>query len=212
MASGLEMANPYMAAAQAAGGLLKTGIGIFQNIKGNKLLKKLVDPTMVVPSAIRENKKQAELDAATGLPQEQYNKAMKNIQRNQLAKLSAGSDRNSGLSLISSLADIESDAVGQLDAADAAARTANKRNLQSVNNTFGNWQHQVWKTNVKDKYDRDYNYAMSLKGMGGQNIAGGADSFMAGIGSGLIGKKKRGGGNSYTTNADSTNEEYSTHE
>lgn len=186
------MPNP-LAIANIGGGLLKAGIGYFQNRKGNKLLKKLQYPTQVIPSAIRENKKQAEIDAATGLPQEQYNKAMKNIQRNQLAKLRVGMDRNSGISLISSLADIENDAIGDLDAADAQARILNKRNLQGVNNTYGNWQNQVWQNNVKDKYDRDYDYAMSLKGQGGSNLASGADSILAGTGYGLAGGFRKSG-------------------
>lgn len=177
-------------AGQTAGGLMKFGIGYFQNRKANKLLKGLQYPTQSIPSAIRQNKSQAELDANTGMPSEQYNLAMKNFQRNQLAGLRAGMDRNAGVGLITSLNDNLNTATGNLDAKSAQIRMQNKRNLQDVNNIYGGWQDRIWRNNVKDKYDRDYNYAMSLKGAGNQNMIAGADSFIGSMGSGSGRKKK----------------------
>lgn len=173
-------ATPYGAIAEAASGLIKGGIGIWQNIKGNKLLKKLQTPTEVIPSAIKENKAQAELDANTGLPQEQYNNSIKNLQRNQMAALSSGADRRTGLSLITALNDNANNATADLDAADAQARLQNKRQLQTVNNNYGQWQNKVWQNNVKEPFERDREYAMSLKGQGGSNIVSGADSLVSG--------------------------------
>lgn len=183
------MPIPLLAAAAAGSGLLKGGLGIFQNAKGNKLLKKLQYPTEVIPPAIKQNKVQAEIDANVGTPSEQYNKSIKNIQRNQLLSLSKGREGRFGLGLVAALNDNSNEALGELDAQDAANRVANKRNLQTVNNNYGQWQDKVWQNNVKDKYDRDYNYAMSLKGVGGQNIASGADSFLSGAGYGLAALK-----------------------
>ncbi len=171
--------TPWGAIAQGVGGLIKGGIGIFQNAKANKMLKKLQYPTMSVPSAIRENKVQAELDANVGLPSEQYNNAMKNIQRNQVNSLAYGANSRMGLGLVSALNDNANNATAELDAADAAARMSNKAALRGVNSELGNWQHQVWKNNVKDKYDRDYEYAMNLKGAGRQNTMSGVDSLAA---------------------------------
>ena len=47
------------------------------------------------------------------------------------------------------------------------------------------------KNNVRDKYNRDYNYAMSLRGAGNQNFTGGLDKIassaaMFGVKEGLI--------------------------
>lgn len=195
-----------MSIASLAGGLIKGGIGYFQKRKANKLLKNLQYPTEVIPSAIRENKKQAEMDANIGMPSEQYNLAMKNFGRNQLAGLKAGADRNAGVGLITALNDNMNTATGNLDARSAEMRTQNKRNLQTVNNTYGQWQDKVWTNNVKDKYNRDYNYAMSLKGAGNQNLLAGVDSGVSG-GLGMIGtfgKKKQKDNTIWT---DSTNYE-----
>lgn len=166
---------PIAAALQAGSGILKGGIGIWQNIKANKALKKLQYANMSIPTAIEENKKQAEIDASVGMPQEQYNRAINNIRSNQINSLMAGNNSRTGIGLIAAINDSANDATAQLDAADAAARAANKRNLQGVNSEYGQWQQKVWQNNVKDKYDRDYNYNMGLKGAGWQNIIGGVD-------------------------------------
>lgn len=184
---GLESLNPWIAGAQAVGGLVKGAIGVGQNIKANKMLRKLKYPTEVIPSAIKQNKTQAEIDANVGTPSEQYNKSMKDIQRNQLLALSRGREGRFGLGLVAALNDNSNQAIGELDAEDAQNRIINKRNLQSVNNNYGQWQDKVWQNNIKDKYQRDYDYAMSLKGAGNTNVTSGIDSLLAAGGTALSG-------------------------
>ena len=161
---GAESLNPYIAGAQALGGILKTTAGIIQTGKANKLLKGLQFPNEQIPQEITDA-------AATGLPSEQYNLAMKNIQRNQLAVLRGSQDRRGGLGLISGIQTGSNDATEKLDAQNAAARQQNQFRLAS-------WKDRVWQNNIKDKYNRDYGYAMSLKGMGNQNTWGGFDQIL----------------------------------
>lgn len=183
---GLESLNPYIAGAQAVGGIIKGIAGLAQKHKANKLLGNLQFPNEQIPQEIVNA-------AATGLPSEQYNLAMKNIQRNQLAAIRGTQDRRSGIAAISGIQQGTNDATLNLDAKNAEARQANQFRLAS-------WKDKIWQTNIKDKYNRDYGYAMQLKGMGNQNLFGGFDQIAGAgttLGGGLFGT---GGGTKNTTN------------
>lgn len=161
---GVESLNPVIAGAEALSGLIKTGVGLFQTGKANKLLKGLQYPNEQIPQEITDA-------AATGLPSEQYNLAMKNIQRQQLQALRGTQDRRGGLGLISGIQTGTNDATAKLDSENAAARQNNLFRLAS-------WKDKIWQNNIKDKYTRDYDYAMKLKGMGNQNTFGGFDQIL----------------------------------
>lgn len=192
-------ATPWGAIASAAGGLINAGIGFVQRAKGKKLLRQAGEaPDMSIPNEVLQNQKMAESRANTGLPQEQYNNAMKNLQRNQMMALRAGQDRRGGLSLISGSQQAMDDGTLKLDVADANARMQNERTLYGVNNTVGNWRNKVWQNNVGDKWARKYQYAQSLLGAGNQNASTGANQLV-GAGAlygGMGGFNGRGGGNS----------------
>lgn len=204
-ASALMGATPWGAIAGAAGGLLTGITGMIQKNKANKSLKNLQYPEENIPTAITQNKEMATLGANTGLPSEQYNNAMKNIQRQQMASLSAAQDRRGGLLTVAGNQQAANDALGNLDARDAMARMQNQKLLYGINNQYGNWQNKVWQHNVADKYNRDYSYAQSLLGAGNQNFTSGIDKLtggaMMGLGGGLFG----GGGKSPFGNARLTN-------
>lgn len=182
---GAESLNPYVAGAQALGGIIKSVVGFGQASKGNRLLKGLVYPTETIPTEITDA-------AATGLPSEQYNQAMKNIQRNQLVALRGSQDRRSGVALISNIQQGTNDATLNLDAKNAEARQSNQFRLAS-------WKDKVWQHNVRDKYNRDYDYAMKLKGMGNQNLYGGVDQIAGGAALGASGGLFGGGGGKNNT-------------
>lgn len=172
-------ASPWGVIASAAGGLLNTGIGIAQRAKGRKLLKQLGDsPQERIPNAVLQNQQLATNAANTGIPQEQYNNAMKNIQRQQLMALKGSADRHGVLGSIGAITQAGLDATGNLDARDAAARQQNQRTLYSINNQVGNWQDRVWQNNVNNPYMRKYQYANSLLGIGNQNATTGADQLL----------------------------------
>lgn len=169
-------------ATAAVGGLISGITGIFQKHKANKLLKNLKFPTEEMPSEILQNQSMAREMSNQGLPSEQYNKAMRDIQRQQMTALKSANDRRGGLASISSIQQGTNDATTNLNSLDAQQRIANKKYLIGVNNNVAGWKDKLFQTNVKDKYNRDYGYAMSLLGSGNQNFTNGLDSLVAGAG------------------------------
>lgn len=169
-------------AGQQIGGLFKTIIGAGQARQGRKLKNSLVYPIESVPQEEIENKKLAQQQAATGLPYEQYTNAMKNIQRQQLMALRGAHDRRGGLGSIATIQQGTNDATLNLDTADARQKILNQNQLMNVNNRLSSWKDKVWQNNIKDKYNRDYNYAMGLIGQGNQNVASGFDQVIGSAG------------------------------
>lgn len=173
-------ATPWGGIAQGVGGLISGISGLVQRARGRRLLKSLQYPTEAIPQEVLQNQQLAQLRANTGLPSEQYNQAMQNIQRQQMTALNSSNDRRGGLSLLAGLQQGANDATLNLDVSNAKARLANQSQLMSANTQVANWRDKIWQNNVKDKYNRDYNYAMSLLGQGGQNEVSGLDKLATG--------------------------------
>ncbi len=173
----------------------KVVTGIKQKRDAKKKLKEIGEsPTEAIPNEVLQNQKMAQLRANTGLPSEQYNQAMKNLQRNQMMALSQGRDRGAGLSLVSKSQQLMDDGTLKLDVANANAKMQNERNLYGVNNAVAGWKDKVWQNNSKNPWDRKYQYAMSLLGAGNQNLASAFDQGAAAGGSFANSMSGGGGG------------------
>lgn len=181
IAGAAASASPWGAAAQLAGGLLSMGIGLAQRGQANKWLKNNQQPIEGLPSEIKRNQQLAEIRANTGLPSEQYNNAMKNIQRQQLMALRGASQMGGGkaLGILGGINEQGNDAVAGLDAADAGARLNNEGQLINVNNNVANWKSQLFDRNVRQKWLRQYEQMMGQQGSGNQNLVGGIDKIFA---------------------------------
>lgn len=174
-------ADPYSAIAAGVGGLINTFVGIGQRHKGKALISQIGDsPDEAIPNDVLQNQKMAQLRANTGLPSEQYNQAMKNLQRQQLISLNRAQDRRGGLALLAGNQQGYNDSILNLDVKNAEARLKNENTLYGINNNVARWKDKVWQNNVKDKWDRKYQYGMSLLGAGNQNLTGGLDQIAAG--------------------------------
>jgi hypothetical protein len=183
------------AIAGGVGGLINAVVGSGQKRKGRKMLKQIGDnPNMNIPNEVLQNQKMAQLRANTGLPQEQYNQAMKNLQRNQMAALSGARDRRGGLSILAATQQNMDDGTLNLYVADAKARIGNENTLYGVNNNVANWKQKQWQNNVADKWNRKYQYAQSLLGAGNQNFSGGLNQ-LASAGISYLEGRQGGGGN-----------------
>lgn len=179
-----DQSSLYSGAAQSGAGLLSGLTGIMQIAQGGKKLKKLgAMPIETLPDEFQQNQNMAQTMAATGMPSEQYNLAMKNIQRQQLMALRAANDRRGGLNVLPQILQGGNDATLKLDANNAAMRTANQRNLMSVNSQVGGIKRDLFDRNIRQKYQRDYDYAMGLIGQGNKNALGGLDKMLGGGGS-----------------------------
>lgn len=166
-----------MAIIGAVVGVLGTGYGIYsgarQQAKAKKELAKLnaTQPIETLPTEIKQNQELASLRSKTGLPSEQYSLAMKNIQRQQAKTLRGATDRRMGLNLLASVDDTAQRAQGDLDVQNAIAREKNERVLMDTNNQVANWKKGIYDRNIRQVWDRNYDYNMGLLGSGNQNVA-----------------------------------------
>lgn len=188
------MPDIFSAGAGLVSGLISGIAGIGQRNKAKKALNQLQYPTEQLPEELTRNQNMAEQMAGQGLPSEQYNQAMKNIERQQLMALNNAHNRRSGLIGLGGIQQRGDDALLNLDVANSQQRIANQRNLMSVNSQVAGVKRDLFDKNVRDKYNRDYGYNMSLLGSGNQNLFGGIDKGVAGLGgilSGLFGSGKK---------------------
>lgn len=191
-------ASPYGAAAQAASGILSAGIGLIQRAQANRWLKKNQQPLESMPSEIKRNQALAEIRANTGMPSEQYNNAMKNIQRQQLLTLRRAQDFGGGkaLAILGGVNQQGNDAVGSLDARDAVMRVDNEGKLIAANNNVANWKSQLFDRNVRQKWLRQFDNMMNQQAAGNMNTVGGIDKIFAAGGqygaSGGFGRRRAG--------------------
>lgn len=171
-------ANPI---AGIAGGLISGIGGLFQKNKGSDILKNNPRPQMAIPQEALANQAAARQMANEGLPSEQYQQGIKNIQRNQVAALANAQDRRLGGALVGGIQQRSNDATGNLDVASAEARRQNQMNLQNVNNNVADWRNRVWDYNQRQKYNEMHSYGMGLLGAGNANFMSGLDKVTAGL-------------------------------
>lgn len=194
------MALPAAAVAaliSAAPAALKGIQGIFQGIKGKKMAKANVRPTYQIPTGFGKNVAEAEAEARTGLPQQQYNRALQNIQRNQSAGLRQIGRTGRGGS-VAGLARAGMDAGLNLDVADAEARARNRQMARGYRTQLSQQELAKQSYDKFAKYEEDAAAAEALMGAGRQNLMGGLSdmsrvgmTYMAGQdGSGKKGSKK----------------------
>lgn len=169
--------------ANIAGGLVSGVTGFFQRRKAKKLLKEAGEqPLYTIPNEILQNQKRAQMAAAEGLPSQQYNQAMQNIQRQQTRALAASADRRGGLMALPGIQQQANDALLNLDVKDAQARMGNQQRLYGINSQVANYRDKEWEVNKLQPWQRKYSYAQSLLGAGNQNLTGGIDKLLGGAG------------------------------
>lgn len=166
--------------APVVGGLISAFTGHNQKKEAKDELSRLSYPEEDVPQEFVQGQSIAEELAATGMPSEQYNQAMRNIQRQQLTALRYANDRRGGFAVLPQILQGTNDATLSLDAKDAEQRLAAKRNLISYKTMIGGQKRDLFDKNIRDKYNRDYNYSMGKLGVGNTNFVSGLDKILAG--------------------------------
>jgi hypothetical protein len=143
----------YVAIGVAGAGIVSKGISsIVQSGKAKRLEKanpfveENANPLFAKNAAIAENM------ARTGMPQQQYNNALNNINRNQAGVLTmfgrAGARRGGLASILRG----SNDATLNLDAQDAATRANNQRFSIGQNQALAQEQNRVWNWNKREKF------------------------------------------------------------
>ncbi len=205
--------GPWGAAAGflvGAGGAL---IGAGQKKKGNALISSPY-PYQPIPQEVLDNQTKANAAAERGLPSEQYQNAMKNIQRSTNNAIKMSADRRGGLALIPTIQQGATDATLNLDTADAKQKIQNQKTAYDINNQVAGWKQKQFDWNQKDKYNRDYNYGMQLIGAGNANEGNALDTVLSTAAlfgnSGGFGRRKPSsvGGNPVSTSPIGTGNRY----
>jgi hypothetical protein len=165
---------PAIAAAliSAAPSVIKGISGIFQGAKGSKLARQNKRPTYEIPKEFQQNLAIAENMGRVGLPQQQYNQAQQNFQRNQAGALRQfgrmGNPRG-----LAGLVRAGNDATMNLDVADANARMASQRAAMGYRGQMGQQQLAKQQWDKLSKYQENAQAASALMGAGRQNVMGG---------------------------------------
>lgn len=180
----------------AAGLAVSAGVSIARGAKQKKDAKKMADgnpfPNQEIPAAILENQQKAKLYENQGLPSEQYQQGIRNINRNSAAALITATDRRGGLGMASTIQQGANDAKLNLDVANANAVRQNQQRAMQQNNVLGQWQNNVWDWNKRQKYMQTAAAARALMGAGNANINQGIDRGLSAatkVGDSYVNKK-----------------------
>jgi hypothetical protein len=173
----------------ALGGL-QSAYGISQMIKGNKMAKSNQRPDYQIPQEIQANMNDAQRMALEGLPTEQKQQYINNIQRSQQFGLSAMSDRKGGLAGLSDLTQTANDSYNNMLSQDAAARQGNQRQLMAQRGEMAGYKDKAFELNKLNPFYEKAKAAAALKGAGNQNLWGGIGTVAGGLGDIFKGKAK----------------------
>jgi len=137
----------------------------------------------------------AENMARTGLPQEQYNNQLNNIQRNQAGALGSFGRRGGATGSLASIVRAGNDATNNLVSQDAQARMQNQRFAFGQRGIMGQQRLAKWDWDKRQKYQENAQAASALQSAGRQNMMGALDglsslgqtAIMGGMGGGSKG-------------------------
>lgn len=182
-AGGLPTNNqPAPSGMPAAGGMqflppaLQTGYGIYQAIKGNRLASQNVRPTYTIPKEIDQNLSDAQRMAIQGMPEQQRQNYINDLQRNAQQSLNQMGSRQAGLAGLGVLNQNQNDAYAKLLGMDAQQRMANMQQLQQVRSQTADYRDKAFDLNQMQPYANRYAEAQAMQNAGNQNMMGGVQS------------------------------------
>jgi len=154
--------------------LAVAGVGMYNANKSKKQaerdLQNLKQPEYIIPQELKDNLSDAENRTLEGLPSEQKQEFVKNLDRNSVANLKASSERKGGLMGLQAQTSAANDAYTNLVSMDAAAMQRDKQLKKSeINNA------RILMANAKNTsqgLDRA-NYQAELAGIQGDYQAAG---------------------------------------
>lgn len=161
---------PLGGAVIAGAGLLYGAYkGIKDDAKASAIQKGLTNPTYAIPPAFLQNRELARSMAQQGIPQQQYNNQINNINQTQAGAIAAEQNSANPGSAITSTVRAGNQAKATLDAEDAQARENNQRYFIQQNAAYGNQELAKQQNDVYDKFTRDFNQMQAYRGAANQN-------------------------------------------
>ncbi len=149
------------------------GTGLFgyhQYREGKNLSKGNNRPTYEIPPEIAQNLTQAQQQALQGLPEEQKQQYISNLQRSSAYALSQTGSRRGGLAGVAAINQNQNDAYGNMLAQDSAARMQNQQQVYGQRQNMADYKDQAWKVNQFDPYGLTLAKSEALMGAGIQNM------------------------------------------
>lgn len=186
------MALPIAALGVAAVPSVVKGLaGLFGIGSGRRRAKANIRPIASVNENYLKNVALAENMGRVGLPQEQYNRGIQNIGRNQSAAFTSLSRSANPMAGIQGLLRASNDATLGLDVQDANARLNNQRFAFGQRQNLANEQNRVWDWNKKQKFLAEADAASQEIAAGKANAFGGLTDLSqlgsAALGAGVFG-------------------------
>lgn len=189
-----------------AGGGASTTLGAVQLAYGMYQQKKNKRPTYEIPQEIQQNLTQAQNMALQGLPEEQKQQYLSNLQRGSAQALASSSSRGGGLAGIANINQQQNDAYGNLLSMDSQARNQNQQLLMGQRQTMADYKDQAFQINKVNPYYEKTSQNNAMMGAGMQNMSQG---FQAGNTGGSGGYENTGGKSQQQVTPQSGNQYYS---
>lgn len=173
-----------------AGGGATTTLGAAQLAYGLYQQKKNKRPTYEIPAEVQQNLTQAQNMALQGLPEEQKQLYLSNLQRGTSQALGSSSTRRGGLSGISQINQAQNDGYANMLAMDSQARQQNQQILMGQRQNMADYRDQAFQINKSNPYYEKTAQNNAMIGAGMQNMSQG---FQAGNTGGSGGYESAGG-------------------
>lgn len=152
---------------------VKTGTGIAQFLAGRKALRETKRPMRQIPQEVIANLTQAQIQALEGMPEEQRNLFIQDMQRSQQQAVRGLADRRAGIAGIPQLYQGELDSLNRLAIQDSQMRLQNLNNLTAQRAEMGRQMDTQFQLNEYEPFLNKMRMAEGLIGSGMQNAMGG---------------------------------------
>jgi hypothetical protein len=153
-----------------AAGAATTALGLHQYYKGKRMRDKNKRPTYEIPQEIQQNLSQAQQMALQGIPEEQKQQYLTNLQRGSAQALASSGSRRGGLAGIAGINQQQNDAYGNLMSMDAQARFQNQGVLMGQRQAMADYRDQAFQVNKMNPYYEKEAEGLAMQGAGQQNI------------------------------------------
>ncbi len=149
--AGAALGGPWGALGGAA---LGAGLSLFQYNKNKKQIASDAAnrPQYQIPDEIKQNLSDAQQQALQGLPEEQKQQYISNLQRGTAQGLSQLGSRKAGLAGVATLNEQQNEGYGNLLSADSQARQQGQQRLMGARQTMADYKDQGFQLNKLNPY------------------------------------------------------------